>query len=125
MLAVLLRARELLCRDGWARGEFLVDGKGAPKERQPGDPWTLNEAVMESEVSTARWSARLLVSKLAGAISLPAWNAFPYRTARDVQQLLDACIRELGMIPPHHRIRDHRAPKPRGWRVSCGPGGVH
>lgn len=119
LLAVLLHAREVLCRDGWVRGEFLVDRAGAPRARVDGDPWTLVQALWSADVSLARWEARLLLQRIAGHPNLIEWNAHPNRESRDVELLLDKAIRELGGTPPRVRIRGpHTRRHGGGWVVT-------
>lgn len=119
MLAVLLHAREVLSAYGWLRGEYPVDRHGVPKEASPNDGYTLVDAINTWPVTAARWEARLLLQHFADRLSLSAWNAFPYRQARDVEVLLDLAIRELGGTPPDTRIRERRETAHRGgWTVS-------
>lgn len=123
MLRILLYAREQLVRDGWVRGEFLADESGAPRRRVDGDPLTICDALNLSPVTVARWEARLLLQRIAGHPDLVAWNAHPYRTARDVEALLDSAIHELGGIPPRERVRDARKPARvhrGGWVITGG-----
>lgn len=125
VLSILLLARELLVRHGWARGQYLVDAKGAPREWRGEGPLTLVDALNESPVSVARWEARLLLQRIAGHPSLPDWNAHPYREGAEVVNLLDKAIRELGGEVPRERYRDpHRRERRRpGPKISVGPGG--
>lgn len=110
MLAVLTHAKDLLRKYGWVRGEYQVDERGAPRPAREGEPLTLVDALNSSPVSAARWEARNLLQRVAGAPSLPAWNAHPHRKRREVLALLDAGVSELrGELP---RIRRG------GWTVS-------
>ena len=95
-----------------------VDARGAPRERTDKDGWTLTDALMAQEVTAARHWCRHLLQKIAGTPNLLDWNAHPYRAPRDVEQVIDSAIRELGGVPPTESIRDCIRPKPqRGWKV--------
>lgn len=125
MLAVLLHARALLVRDGWARGVYPVDARGLLRERDDGDPWTLVDALNDAPVTVERWQARLLLQRVAGTPNLVEWNAHPYREGREAVELLDKAIRELGAVPPPEKYRERSgySGRKRGPIVTIGRGG--
>jgi hypothetical protein len=118
MLDVLMHARSLLIRDGWARGQFQVDSSGSPAVRSDGDSWTLSEALNDSPVTADRWEVRILLQRIAGNPSLPDWNAHPYREGADVVALIDKAIRLLGGEPPRVHYRSPAPARRRGPHVS-------